>query len=168
MHAARDGRSLTQMMRAHLACLTVVLAATPVAAKAEEDPGLSVSAGVGLPELLHVDVGYFVTERWQVDARWANVLFNPMVGVGATRWLGFGESTPRHAMLVSAQAMVNPTSGFASSGDQIGAAVGGSVGYGFMSAAGFSVRALAGGLGYWDDGLAGGPNVTVSLGWALR
>jgi hypothetical protein len=130
-----------------------------------------VEAGVGLPELLHLGVGARVSPRWTVEVRYGNVVFNSLVGVGATGAL-FGDASagpPRHALLVDGRLMVNPTLGrfqLTGGGETIGAAAFLHSGYAFQGDNGFLFRARVGALFYEDDGFAAGPNFTVAAGWS--
>lgn len=147
-----------------LACLS--------AAPAAAENRLFLAAGVGLPELAHLEVGYFVLDQLSVEVRGGTPVFNPMVGVGATYALGAAREgrPPRHAALFAAQAMLNPTLGqltFESAGERLAATLGLYAGYGFISDAGFFLRVLGGGFFYWGAGLAVGPNATVAIGWAF-
>lgn len=150
----------------------LVAAACLFAVPAAAENRLFIAGGVGLPELVHVEVGYFVLKQLSVEVRGGTPVFNPMVGVGATYALGAAREgrPPRHAALFAAQAMINPTLGqltFVSGGERLAATLGLYAGYGFISDAGFFLRVLAGGFLYWETGLAIGPNATVALGWAF-
>jgi hypothetical protein len=143
-----------------------------------EEPGAQglnamVSVGVGIPELLHAELGYFPTGRLSLEAQFKSVVFNTMVGVGATGHL-LGQAAPgrppRHSLLASGSILVNPTLGelrLESGGDVIAAGMAAYVGYGFLAESGFLFRGLVGTLFYEDDGLALGPVVTVAAGWAF-
>lgn len=134
------------------------------------DPRVQLTAGVGLPELLHAEVGGWLSPRLSVEARYGNVVLNHEVGVGVdwAAWLPSG--SPRgHALLVSGQAMVNPTATFSlrSGGDRLGAYGAVYGGWRWVSEAGFVARAHAGVLLYDDGGFAAGPNGIVGVGWAF-
>lgn len=127
---------------------------------------LLVCAGIGLPTLLHAQVGFFPMEDLSVEARYANTVFNHMVGVGATSWVGEGN---QH-FLVSVEGMVNPVQepfSLRSGGDRMGAYVGLYGGYGYVADSGFLARVLVGGLFYHDGGFALGPDATAGLGWTF-
>jgi len=129
-----------------------------------------VLAGIGMPSLLHAGAGAFVTPRLSVEARYANTVFNHLVGVGATGWLlGQAEGRPpRHSLALTGDAMVNlwaePLS-LASGGDRLGSYAGAWAGWGFVGERGFVLRAQAGGLFYADSGFAAGPDARLALGW---
>ncbi len=127
--------------------------------------------GIGLPELVHVRTGAYLTPRLSVEAYAGNVILNWLVGLGATVYVGGtpnGEAPPRHAGLVQVTAAFNPllqpirlTSG----GDTLGAALLVNTGYAYTADSGFSFRAYVGGLLYEDGGFAGGPNLSLGAGW---
>src|SRR5690349_11620978 len=127
----------------------LVVVACLLAAPAAADNRLFVAGGIGLPELVHLEVGYFVLDQLSVEVRAGTPVFNPMVGVGATYALGAPREgrPPRHAALFAAQAMINPTLGgltLVSGGERIAATVGLYAGYGFIADIGFYLRVLAG------------------------
>lgn len=143
---------------------------------AKEDVAVQAFVGVGLPELLHASVGYVPTTSLALELTLHNVIFNTMLGAGATYHMAFpwldqpeGHNMPRHAILWSAHAAVNlQQPGFAGGGEIIGSGLFLQTGYGFVSDVGFSVRAKLGALLYVDDGqLAGGPLLGIALGWSL-
>ena len=159
----------------------LALVPTAGAAVAEENVGSAHSQatvrvygaiGSGLPDLAHGELGYFVSPRLTLEAHAHWIVFNPLVGLGATYALGkaLPARPPRHAGLLSAQVLVNPTLGgleLQGGGETLAALVAAYGGYGFLADNGFYLRVLAGGLLYSENGFAMGPNATVSLGWAF-
>lgn len=161
--------------------LTLSLLLMPAIAQAEGDAHqqerrarVQLTAGFGLPSLLHAEVGYLVAPRVTVEARYAHVIFNTMVGLGASGHL-LGDAgprgLPRHGLIVSGYAMVNPTLGeltiFGNGGELLGAALDLLVGYELVTRGGFTLRAQVGALLYHDNGFAGGPNFTLGLGYTF-
>ena len=152
--------------------MLLLLALTSLGSAAPRLHGFGV-VGVGLPEVLMVEAGGFVSDRWSVEARYGNVVLNHMVGLGATgHLLGAveGGGPPRHSLLVSPQVMLNPTLGgltLQGGGETIGASVGAAVGYGFRAERGFLLRARVPLFLYEDDGPAVCGGVSVAGGWGL-
>ena len=133
-----------------------------------------VAAGPGLPELLRVELGWFASDRLSVEAHAGFPVFNPMAGVGVTAWLLGADQPdrpPTHTLTVSGRARVNVTDPtlLTSRGERLGFTVEITGGYGLLSARGFVLRAQAGALVYADehDGLAAGPQLVVTLGYAF-
>jgi hypothetical protein len=142
------------------------------AAPAVAQPRAFIAAGVGFPELFHAEVGSFVTERITLEIRYGNVILNNMIGVGGTYAFGAAEEgrPPRHALLLSTQAMINPTLGrltLVGGGDVLAASLGAYVGYSFLADWGLYLRVLAGGFLIREQRFGGGPNVTLAVGFAL-
>ena len=145
------------------------------AASAEPDGPVHarVNAGIGMPELLHVDVGWFPASRVVLDLHYGNVLFNHEVGVAGTAYLlgvAGDHRPPRHALLLRGEIDVNPTVSpptLKSGGETIAAYMAAYAGYGLTASCGFQVQVLAGGLLDWESGPAGGPNATIGVGWAF-
>jgi hypothetical protein len=138
---------------------------------AHAEPRVELSAGVGLPELLHVEAGLGVSPRWTVEARAASTVFNPEVGLGVSAYL-LGHSDrapPTHALLIHGSALLNPRMlSLRSGGDRLAAYLNVAGGYALHADSGFYFRALVGALLYEDSGLAAGPNATVGAGWWFR
>lgn len=154
-------------MRSRLTLALVLLSAG--AASAAVRPAIFV--GIGFPELLHAEIGLFVHDRLALEVRGGNVLFNMLVGAGATGYL-LGETNgrpPRHALLLSGDYRVNvyPPLRLDTGGERLGSALGTGLGYGFTSTIGFSVRLLATILWYWEKGVALGATATLGVGWVF-
>lgn len=130
-----------------LACVLWLL---PAAAFATDgSPRFHVATGVGAPELVHGEIGFFATPRLSVDVRAANAALNPMIGTGVTYLIGGAPEgdSPRHALMLRLHGMLNPTLGglrLTSTGDTFGAYVQPGVGYGFLAGNGFTLRASVG------------------------
>ena len=138
---------------------------------ARADPRIELSAGVGLPELVHVEAGLGVSPRWTIEARAASTVFNPEVGLGVSAYLlGLADRVPpKHALLIHGSALMNPRMlSLQSEGDQLAAYVNIAAGYALHADSGFYFRALLGALLYEDSGFAAGPNATVGAGWWFR
>jgi|GEM_PF-6383364 len=137
-------------------------------AGAADAPVATVTAGVGLAELLHVEAGWLPRDDLEVHLRAGTVVFNVLVGPGVT-WRAMGD--PRgHAWIWSGYLRVNPWAepfGLVSGGETLRATTEVYTGYAYTAQGGFLVRARGGALVYLDDGLAAGPNVNVSLGYAF-
>ncbi len=169
--AARPSRHLVAIAFA-LACLVPALAL----AQSPERPRRSVvfSAGLGLPDLLHAEVGLFVHPRAVLEVSSAIVVFNVLTGIGAEmHFLGEG-AQPRHALTLGAHMLVNPLLApgdwfTAGGGETIGIGADMLVGYRFLSDAGFFFRARGGVLVYRaGDATEAGPMLlSISAGWAL-
>ena len=156
-------------MKYRIAALTVVLSCLSSPASALTPYG---ELGIGLPELLHARLGAYVTPRVSVELYGAPVIFNWLVGAGATGYLlgqTDGDHPPRHAMIVRGTAAFNPTlrplTIRGNGGETIGAAAFVQGGYGYTAHSGFSLRAYGGAVLYLEDTLAGGPAFAVSVGW---
>ena len=65
----------------------ILLSAASLAA--DSAPVASVTAGIGLAELFHVETGWFPAEDWEVHLRAGTVVFNALVGPGVT-WTAKG------------------------------------------------------------------------------
>lgn len=172
-------RQATSLTTASLLCLALVAAATAPRSALADPPdqdrfvGLTASGGVGLPELMHAELGYFVTPRLELQAQYKYVGANHLTGLGATGYFfneTFGDRPPRHAILGSASLTANPTLGeFRVTRDEetIGAAAGLYFGYGFVSRDMLTVKVLGGTLLFDHDGLGYTPSLNVSAGFAL-
>lgn len=202
-HLDQNGRPAprrTTCGLAAIACLITTLASSP-AAKAEalpapvapaqakpvdpaptqspdpprRDYSAFVTVGIGLPQLIHASVGWYATPRFALYATGSNVIFNWLVGLGATlhAWAWGGDDwteTPRHSILVDGQVTVNPVLRplrIYGGGETIGAAVFLDGGYAFIADSGFTVRAQVGAILYEDNGFAGAPNFKGSIGWTF-
>ena len=152
-----------------LVVLIVVLGGVRNTAKART----YVTAGVGLGEILHAEFGGFVAPRTTLDASWGWVIFNHLVGFGATQYFALGTSDgfPKHALLASGRLRLNPTLGeprLVGSGDTIAATAEAYGGYAYTAKSGFTARASVGVLVFqMGNELQAGPNVLVSLGWTF-
>jgi len=154
-----------------VALVAVLAGLAPAEASAND---LFVGLGVGLPELLHAEVGYGLTPRLTIEAQGGAVVFNWMVGASVTgRWFGSveGGRLPRHHMIGRLGARLNPTLWplqlEGDGAEVIGAMAEASLGYGFRADSGLLLQVLGGGLLYEDNGVAGGVNVIATIGWAL-
>lgn len=131
-----------------------------------------VAAGIGIPELLRVEAGWFVHERVSVQVIAGFPLLAPLAGLGVTGWL-LGDSKvgrpPTHTLLVSASARlrVDAPDRFEVKGDSLGAAGEVMAGYGLLTEGGFVLRAQAGAILYAEHGLAAGPQAIVTAGYAF-
>ena len=129
-----------------------------------------VTGGVGLPELVHVEGGWMATPRLDFGLRADLTLFSPCVGLQVDGLL-FGEATdrpPKHALLLSADLMFNPTNrpfSFTTHGESLGGYVGTYAGYAYTAPSGFLLRVYGGALFTDEGGLSGGPNAAISVGW---
>jgi hypothetical protein len=103
--------------------------------------------GTGLLEVGHVEAGAFLTPRLTIEAMasWAGV-FGAHYGGGAMYSFGTlqGVRPPRHAFLVGARVMFDPTFSFVSGGDTLRSYGVVPIGYGFLADSGLYVRATAG------------------------
>ncbi len=128
--------------------------------------------GVGLPEVVHVSLGAFVSDRWTLEARYSNVVFNHLVGMAATGHL-LGEAPDgriAHNLLVMPRIQLNPTRDpltLQGGGEQLGALLGVGIGYARHGSSGLVLRAQLDGFVYEDDGPAAGVGPSVSVGWGL-
>lgn len=158
-------------MRAWLLLPLTLLLARPTAASPVYG---YVAAGVGVPELVHLELGYFPSPRLSVEVHGGFPILSPLVGLGVTGWL-LGETTarrpPTHSLTVSGRARINvlyPTMG-RTRGERLGPVIEPLVGYGLLTRRHFLLRVDAGALVYLDahDGLAAGPQALVTLGYAF-
>ncbi len=149
-------------------------AAEPSAAAPAERPLRTVvaSLGIGLPALVHAELGGFLTPRLLVELHAGTYVFNLLTGLRAEMHLLGEGAQPRHALTVGVGGFVNPLmspSEWTDPGaESIG--VGGEVlvGWRLLTDGGFLLRARAGALVYaGPSGLEGGPSFLLSAGWAL-
>jgi hypothetical protein len=172
-------RHATPLTTASLLCLALLAAATiprsAPAAPPDHDRfvGLTARGGVGLPELMHAELGYFLTPRLELEAQYKYIGANHLTGVGATGYF-FNETfryrPPRHAILGSVSLAANPTlDEFRITRDEetIGAAAGLYFGYGFVSRDLLTIRVLGGTLLFDHDGLGYAPSLRMSAGLAF-
>lgn len=137
-------------------------------------PMLVLTAGIGLPELLHAEVGTYVVPRVDLHVRAGFPLLQPAVGVGARGHFGPAEAdlAPRWAFTTAFDVSINPVDRqFYEHGETMGFAMWPMVGGELLTDSGFVARIEAGAvLGFEDRSgdvrLGGGPNVRVSLGKA--
>ena len=128
--------------------------------------------GVGFVEVGHAEVGAFLGPHLTVEAMatWAGV-FGAHYGGGIMYSFGQaqGRRPPRHALLVGARLMLDPTATFESHGDDLNSYGVIPVGYGFLSDSGFYLRATAGLIVYGerDSVVVSGPMVNVGIGFAF-
>jgi len=121
---------------------------------------------IGMPELIHAELGFFPTDALSVEARYGNVILNHEVGISATNWVAAGP----HHFIVSGEAMFNPSLSplrLAGGGDTLASYLGVYAGWGYRGDAGFLARAQVGGIFYADNGFAIGPNGTLGVGWVF-
>ncbi|MCA9546080.1 MAG: hypothetical protein KC613_16865 [Myxococcales bacterium] len=132
-----------------------------------------VAAGVGIPELVHAEAGWFVAPRVSLEVHGGFPILSPLAGVGVTGWLlGQAEGgPPRHSLTVSGRARVNVLYPLMirSKGERLGPVLEPLLGYGLVTDGGFLLRVDVGALVYLDEhhGLAGGPQGLVTLGYAF-
>ncbi len=132
---------------------------------------VTIYGGIGVGELIHLDVGWLVTPKWHVEWRTGNIIFNWSTGPALTYYFGSsrGPRPARRSWLMSVEARVNPELplDLKSGGDRLGGHVGVYGGYAILRDGGLSLRALAGVILLEDEGFATGPNFRFSLGWAF-
>lgn len=129
------------------------------------------AGGVGIPELVHAEVGGFPHPRVAVEAQVGWTLFNPMVGLGVEGavWTSTG-GTEGHAFTAMVEGRLNPTVeplSITSYGETLAASAGAYAGYRWMGEEGLFVRVRAGAIFYKDNGFGAGPNVTAGVGYAF-
>lgn len=158
-------------MRLLLSLLLASLLSPPALARPAR---VYVAAGLGLPELLHAEVGWFASPRLSVEVHGGFPVLNPLAGVGVTGWLlgrPGADRPPRHSLTVSGRLRLNvlyPTM-LSSRGERLGSTLEPLVGYGLLTDGGFVLRADVGALVYLDehDGLAAGPVALATAGYAF-
>lgn len=136
-------------------------------------PRLVLAAGIGLPELVHVEVGSYVIPRLDVHARASAPLLQPEVGVGVRGHFGPADSgvAPSWAFTAAFDVSMNPTWPHVyEQGERLGLALWPMVGGEHLADSGFLARIEVGAiLGVEErDGrpsFGGGPNLRVALGW---
>jgi hypothetical protein len=154
--------------------LAVIFGMTSSARAERKQRHVMVGAGIGMGELIHAEIGYFVTPRVLVEARGGVLIFNVMTGLAVTYSFGDreGQAPPRHGWLARGEVMVNPTLGdefhIEERGETVGAIAAVYGGYSFISNGHFYFRGLAGmiiGKQQQDSyPEPAGPNFTVTLG----
>lgn len=157
------------MRRSAIAVATFLATASIAADASAVSPYAEV--GIGMPELAKIRAGVLVHPRISVEAYGAAMLFNALVGVGATTYV-LGEERddlpPRHALALQGTAALNPTLRpirLRSGGETIAAAVIGALGYAYSADSGFLFRAWLGATLLDEDGIGGGPLFTIGVGW---
>ena len=163
-----------------IALLTAPLLAAvtllPARTKADDstpppDRRILVSAGSGVMEFAHAEVGYFLDRRIALEAQYKWAFFNHMVGIGATGYYsGFPrpDGPPRFSLLAGGSLLVNPTLDhlqIRSGDDYLGSAAILYHGWAFNSDAGFMLRILGGGLIYERNGPKATPILNLGAGY---
>jgi hypothetical protein len=127
--------------------------------------------GIGMPELAKLRVGALLHPRVSAELYGSAVLFNALVGIGATGYL-LGEARenlpPKNALAVQGTVAFNPTLSplrVRSGAETIASAALANVGYAYTADSGFLFRAWFGGILLVEDGPGGGPNFSVGVGW---
>lgn len=150
--------------------MTTLLALLALTLGAEAAPRPFVSAGLGFPELLHVEGGAWLSPRVDLGLRASYTLLAPLVGIQADGVLlgSTASGTPRHGLLLSGRAQLNPLPPIRlrSGGDRLGSALTLEVGYQYLGSRGLLLRAGAGAILAVEEGLTGGPVASLSLGWS--
>ena len=148
-----------------------IAAVTASETAAQEPVHVTVYAGIGLGELIHLDLGWLVTPKWHVEWRTGNIIFNWSTGPALTYYFSSsqGHRRARRSWLMSGEARVNPQLplDLKSRGERLGGHAGVYGGYVFGADSGLSFRALVGAIVFDDEGLAAAPNFRFSLGWAF-
>lgn len=147
-----------------------LLALLTLSPSAHAAPRPFLSAGVGFPELIHAEGGLWVSPRLDLGFRASSTLLAPLIGVGVDGVLlgDDADGTPRHGMLLSGRAQINPLPPIrlVSGGDRLGSALTLELGYQFLGEHGLLFRAGAGALLAVEEGLSGGPVASMSVGWS--
>jgi hypothetical protein len=130
-------------------------------------------AGVGLPELAHLELGTFLGSRVSVEATvaWAGV-YGPRYGAGVFYTFGSaqGPRPPRHGLLVGARLMLDSGATFNSQGDDLSSYGAIPVGYSFLSDRGFFFRATVCAVVVREETRRDGPTPLMPIvehGWAV-
>jgi hypothetical protein len=137
-------------------------------------PHLVLTAGIGFPELVHLEVGGYAVPRLDLHLRAALPLLQPEIGVGVRGHFGPAEpgAAPRWAFTAAFDVSVNPTYlRVYEGGERLGMAFWPMAGGEYLAKSGFVARLEVGAvLGLESrDGVptpGGGPNARLSLGWA--
>lgn len=143
-------------------------AASPEKARPPADPNAFVTLGIGLPTLLHIEAGFYLSRSTSLDLVAAIIVFNAMAGVGATQWFPLAEGKFNHDLGVSAHVYLNALDEpfeFSSGSERLGLVTDLMFAYAFTLDAGFTIRAKAGLLIYDDAGVVASPNFTTMAGW---
>ena len=107
-----------------------------VEASAPPRPALSLGAGSGYPELVHLDLAVWIGSNFTIDLRGASLPINYLHGLGGFT-VHFGEAAAHsHHFLFSGAGGLQKGSGL-----DPGAIIGGGVGYGFLGRS-IDLRAL--------------------------
>ncbi len=145
--------------------------ATASETEVQEPVHVTIYGGIGLGELIHLDLGWLATPKWHVEWRTGNIIFNWSTGPALTYYFSSsqGSRPARRSWLMSVEARVNPELplDLKGGGERIGGHVGVYGGYAFLPDDGLSFRALAGAIVFEDEGFAAGPNFRFSWGWAF-
>jgi hypothetical protein len=146
-----------------------MLAALLIATALADEPYVSV--GVGIPELLHLDIGVELAPGFAGELRGAFTIGGPAVGLGFEGTAMGGTHTQKgHALVAGGAVMTNPTlrpPRLASGGETIATYALVYGGYRFIAQFGLLIRANLGVIAYEDNGFAAGPSGTLAVGWVF-
>ena len=170
--------TIVRPMRAIALTLLALGVAAPISAavtasetEGQEPVHVTIYGGIGLGELIHLDLGWLITPQWHVEWRTGNIVFNWSTGPALTYYVSSsqGPRPARRSWLVSGEVRVNPELplDMKTRGERLGGHVGVYGGYIFLPDGGMSFRALAGAIVFDDEGFAAAPNFRFSLGWAF-
>ena len=138
---------------------------TSVTRTKSEPTHVFAQVGTGMVELGHAEVGAFLGPHLTIEAMaaWSGV-FGAHYGGAVMYSVGQaqGRRPPRHALLVGARLMLDPTVTFESRGDDLNSYGVIPVGYGYLSDSGFYLRATAGLVVFGERNGAEGRGLVVS------
>ncbi len=135
---------------------------------AQDDPVVHVAVGIGVPEVLHAELGWHPTSTLSIDASVGIVVFNLLGGIGATYHLNVGQGALYDWVTFSGRLRVNIADeplNLRSGGERVGGTADALVGYMVTAPGGLMARVRLGALFYEDNGFAAGPLVSAAVGW---
>ncbi len=138
-------------------------------------PWLVLTAGIGLPELVHLEVGAYVAPRFDVHARLTAPLLQPALGAGVRFHAGRIDSgrPPRWSATGALDVTLNPAHpAVFSRGEQLGFAAYPMIGAQHLSDTGFVGRLEVGAILELEDRsgfprVGGGPGIRLAVGLAF-
>jgi len=156
-----------------LATAALTVSASEVAAEENttpqaNEPTFHVAAGIGVPEILHVEVGFYPVPGLSIDASVGVVIFNILGGFGATYNVEFSDGALRECFTMSGRARINlidePLT-LRSGGERLGGTIDALAGYSAVTPSGLFGRVRLGAVFYDEDGFTAGPLLLAGVGW---
>ncbi|OFY82873.1 MAG: hypothetical protein A3F72_01945 [Bacteroidetes bacterium RIFCSPLOWO2_12_FULL_35_15] len=128
--------------------------------------------GIGFPEFLNANLGCYINRKISLDADYGIVIFNSMLGVGATYYFyGKKNISFKHSFLVAAKVRTNPDNHplkLKSGGETLGSILELYAGYNYSGKKGFMFRGQVGPLFTIEsDHIGFGFNSRLCMGYSF-